>query len=881
MHKLKTTVQKFIKQPVTMVIALTLLVSGLGVAIASPSASAACSVTTAPYGSVSYTASVPQDGTYRVAVRMKAGSATDNTVAVDIGNSCNMTIGGSSVSTTSGWTWAYSSSNISLTAGNNAVVLRGVAPSVQIDRVLVMTNTACVPTGTGDNCHTPPDTTPPTVVITLPTDDSDLKGTVTVSANAEDIGGSVTKVEFYYAGSVLIGSDDSSPYSVSWDTLSVTKPVPNGQYSLTAKAFDTSNLTTTSKPVPVKVANIEPPKPPDTIPPSVPLNLKVVMAIGTKDSQANLTWDPSTDDSGVVTGYDVYKATIPPCKEVCPSPIPAFVLLKTVPSNSTTDAGLTMGHTYSYYVVAIDGAVPTKNKSGNSATVSVTVPDTILPTVSVTSPLDGATVSGPVSVTATASDNVGGVITKVQFLVDGVLQTPADTSAPYAFSWDTTKTVPNGSHTISAESFDAAGNRSLRDSKTVNVQNGDITPPTVPGKFIAVATAYNKIDLSWTASTDASGIKDYLLVRNGVWQQLMGPGATSFSDTSVLPSTTYNYEIIAIDNADNISSAKAPPVTTPAEPDKTPPSVPGGLTATAVSTSQIDLAWTASTDNIGVAGYQIFRGTTQIATVTTLTFGDTSLTADTSYSYTVKAIDAAGNTSPASIEASARTQLNPGSAPNIAVGKPAIASSIESATYPASNATDNSTTTRWASALPGSDPQWIYVDLGSIHAVSAVRLNWESAYATAYQIQVSNDATNWTNIFTTTTGNGGVDDLTGLSGSGRYVRMNGTVRGTQWGYSLYDFAVYGTPPTITTGAITGVVRNSLDGKAIGRVNVSVTYNGSLHRVRTASGGQYTFTGIPQGTYDFKFTRLNYDTQIVPNTIVGGTTITADIKMVRK
>ncbi len=61
-------------------------------------------------------------------------------------------------------------------------------------------------------------------------------------------------------------------------------------------------------------------------------------------------------------------------------------------------------------------------------------------------------------------------------------------------------------------------------------------------------------------------------------------------------------------------------------------------------------------------------------------------------------------------------------------------------------------------------------------------LLWETAYGKAYQIQVSNDATNWTTIYSTTTGDGGTDDLS-VSGSGRYVRMYGSVRGTQWGYS--------------------------------------------------------------------------------------------------
>ncbi len=130
-----------------------------------------------------------------------------------------------------------------------------------------------------------------------------------------------------------------------------------------------------------------------------------------------------------------------------------------------------------------------------------------------------------------------------------------------------------------------------------------------------------------------------------------------------------------------------------------------------------------------------------------------------------------------------------GSGTNLALNKPATASSIQSSGVAASYAVDGSLSTRWGSAF--SDPQWIYVDLGATHSITEVKLTWETAYGKAYQIQVSNDASTWTTIYSTTTGDGGVDDLTGLSGSGRYVRMYGTVRGTGYGYSLWEFAVYG------------------------------------------------------------------------------------------
>jgi hypothetical protein len=124
---------------------------------------------------------------------------------------------------------------------------------------------------------------------------------------------------------------------------------------------------------------------------------------------------------------------------------------------------------------------------------------------------------------------------------------------------------------------------------------------------------------------------------------------------------------------------------------------------------------------------------------------------------------------------------------NLALGKTATASSTENASFPASAAVDGSTGTRWSSAF--SDPQWLEVDLGSAQAICQVTLNWEAAYATAFQIQTSPDGTNWTTIYSTTTGTGGTQTLN-VSGTGRYIRMYGTTRATPYGYSLWEFGVF-------------------------------------------------------------------------------------------
>ncbi|QFZ78276.1 hypothetical protein GFH48_37750 [Streptomyces fagopyri] len=128
---------------------------------------------------------------------------------------------------------------------------------------------------------------------------------------------------------------------------------------------------------------------------------------------------------------------------------------------------------------------------------------------------------------------------------------------------------------------------------------------------------------------------------------------------------------------------------------------------------------------------------------------------------------------------------------NVALGKPATASSSQAGggdcPCTAAGAVDGNLTTRWASDW--SDPQWLRVDLGTRTSFRHVQLVWETSYAKAYTVQTSDDGQNWTTVRSVTDGNGGVDDLD-LTGTGRYVRVNGTARGTGWGYSLYEFGVY-------------------------------------------------------------------------------------------
>ncbi|MFE1898153.1 discoidin domain-containing protein [Streptomyces yangpuensis] len=125
-------------------------------------------------------------------------------------------------------------------------------------------------------------------------------------------------------------------------------------------------------------------------------------------------------------------------------------------------------------------------------------------------------------------------------------------------------------------------------------------------------------------------------------------------------------------------------------------------------------------------------------------------------------------------------------------GRPATASSIEGAGTPASAAVDGDNGTRWSSQF--ADPQWIQVDLGATARISQVVLRWETAHARAYRIELSTNGTDWTTAYSTAAGPGGVQTLD-ITGTARHVRVHGTQRATAWGYSLWEFQVYGTTDT--------------------------------------------------------------------------------------
>nr|QBI59824.1 chitosanase [Paenibacillus barengoltzii] len=132
-------------------------------------------------------------------------------------------------------------------------------------------------------------------------------------------------------------------------------------------------------------------------------------------------------------------------------------------------------------------------------------------------------------------------------------------------------------------------------------------------------------------------------------------------------------------------------------------------------------------------------------------------------------------------------------APNLALNKTAVSSTMEGVGFEPDKAIDGNQMTRWASR-EGTDPEWIYVDLGAVHQITGVKLRWEVAYAKRYKIEISTDSgapEHWQEVYSTSSGDGGLDEIPLSPQPARYVRMYGIERGTPYGYSLYEFEVTG------------------------------------------------------------------------------------------
>lgn len=205
----------------------------------------------------------------------------------------------------------------------------------------------------------------------------------------------------------------------------------------------------------------------------------------------------------------------------------------------------------------------------------------------------------------------------------------------------------------------------------VNLSNGggtpvDTTAPSVPANLKSTTITPTSVSLAWDSSSDNVGVTGYKVFSGSTLLTTVSGSTLSYTATGLTANTAYKFTVQAVDAAGNTSaSSSVLSITTPSPstPDTTAPTVPGGIHVHTSDASSISLMWSASTDNIGVTAYRIYNGTKLVDTVsgTTTDFKVTGLSAGTSYTFSVYAVDAAGNVSAAATVTGKTTDAsNPG-----------------------------------------------------------------------------------------------------------------------------------------------------------------------------------------------------------------------------
>jgi YD repeat-containing protein len=255
-----------------------------------------------------------------------------------------------------------------------------------------------------------------------------------------------------------------------------------------------------------------------------------------------------------------------------------------------------------------------------------------------------------------STDNVGVTAYRIERCSGASCTTFAQIAsiAPGTNYSDTT-VAPQTSYSYRVRATDAAGNLGAYSNTASATTGADVTPPSAPAGLTATATSITQITVSWTAATDNVAVTGYRIERcQGAgcsnFVQIASVGTvTSYSDTSLSVATAYSYRVRASDAAANLGAYSSIAAATTLS-DTTAPTAPGGLIAAAVSNTQVNLTWTASTDNVAVTSYFVERCSgagcatfAQIGTLATTTYSDSGLAASTSYNYRVRATDAAGN----------------------------------------------------------------------------------------------------------------------------------------------------------------------------------------------------------------------------------------------
>ena len=366
-------------------------------------------------------------------------------------------------------------------------------------------------------------------------------------------------------------------------------------------------------------------KRPDNKPPSVPGGL-VVSSAG--QTSVALTWRPSTDNVGVV-GYGVYRNG---------------KLVASSTSTSYTLTGLTCGTWYSLAVDAYDAAGNRSSRATVTTTAacpvtqSATQPPTAPPGIAL-----GTRTTTSISITWTASTDDVGVAG--YDLYAGSSDVGTATATAYTFTGLTCGT----SYTLGVDAYDAAGNHSPETTGVFSTSAcPDTTPPSTPTGLVVSSAGQTSVALTWNASTDNVGVAGYGVYSNGTL--IASSTSTGYTLTGLTCGTSYSVAVDAYDAAGNRSSRATVTTSTVACPDNQRPTAPTGIALGTRTTTSISVTWTASTDNMGVAGYDLFEdpfaGGTQVGTAVATAYTFTGLTCGSSYTVGVDAYDAAGNRSP-------------------------------------------------------------------------------------------------------------------------------------------------------------------------------------------------------------------------------------------
>ena len=373
----------------------------------------------------------------------------------------------------------------------------------------------------------------------------------------------------------------------------------------------------------------------DTVAPSTPAGLT---ASAVSSSRINLSWLAATDNVGVIR-YGVYRNG---------------VQIDIVAGTSYANTGLAAATTYSYTVLAYDTSwIASAQSSAVSATTKA-LADTQPPS-SPTNLAATAVSSSQIDLSwSPATDNVG--VTGYRVYRNGTLA-----ASPTGTSVSITGLSAGTTYSFTVAAVDAAGNTSALSAplSATTAASSDTTAPTTPTGLAASALTATSLTLSWSPATDNVGVTGYRVYRNGTLAA--SPGGTSASITGLLASTLYSFTVSAFDAAGNVSALSAPRSVTTLPlplPDTTAPTVPTGLAASAVTSTSLTLSWNASIDNIGVAGYAVYRDGTLAASPGGTSASITGLSASTTYSFIVSAFDAAGNVSALSAPLSVTTPVS-------------------------------------------------------------------------------------------------------------------------------------------------------------------------------------------------------------------------------